>query len=145
MIPTYQTKFGNGNGNCLLACVASILERPLDSIPDFTLSGCGWFGDLYEWCLNEGIGIICVDPNDLNHSLCFNLWCILCYTVANIETEYHAVIGKCKRVESVNIDAEDETAWHWEAPIVFDPNPMRVEIEKLKHIIFLIPNQEVRS
>jgi hypothetical protein len=58
VIPVQQTKFGAGNGNCLLAAVASVLERPLEEIPDFNLSGCGWFEDLYEWCLNEGIGLI---------------------------------------------------------------------------------------
>jgi hypothetical protein len=35
MIPVYQTIFGNKNGNCVQACVASILELPLSDVPHF--------------------------------------------------------------------------------------------------------------
>lgn len=34
MIPVDQTRFGNPLGNCLMACVASILERSLEELPD---------------------------------------------------------------------------------------------------------------
>ena len=139
MIPIKQTKFGKGQGNCLLACIASILERPLESIPDFCISGCGWFGELYEWCLNEDVGIICVNPYDLEHSLCFNTWCILIYSVKGIEDENHAVIGWCRRLEEPKIETEDSSLWKWEAVVKFDPNPNKVDIETLKHIVFLLP------
>ena len=33
MIKVYQTKFGKGKGNCLQACVASILELKLEEAP----------------------------------------------------------------------------------------------------------------
>lgn len=33
MKPVDQTTFGAPHGNCLMACVASILEVPLDSLP----------------------------------------------------------------------------------------------------------------
>lgn len=43
MKPVYQDKYpveGKlGNGNCLSACVASILEVPLDEVPHFTAEG----------------------------------------------------------------------------------------------------------
>lgn len=35
MIGQKQTIFGEGHGNCFAACLASILERPLDEIPNF--------------------------------------------------------------------------------------------------------------
>lgn len=34
MIPVMQTRFGNPAGNCLMACIASIMEVPLESFPD---------------------------------------------------------------------------------------------------------------
>lgn len=34
MIPVMQTLFGNPAGNCLMACVASIMEVPLEQFPD---------------------------------------------------------------------------------------------------------------
>ena len=37
MIPVYQTDFGCGRGNCLQACIASILELPLEDVPHFSL------------------------------------------------------------------------------------------------------------
>jgi len=35
MKPIFQTKFGKPEGNCLPACIASIFELPLDSVPHF--------------------------------------------------------------------------------------------------------------
>ena len=145
MIPVQQTSFCKGQGNCLLACVASILERPLESIPDFTMSGCGWLEDLYEWCLNEDIGLLCVHPKDLDHSICLNSWCIMIFTVADcngcdvkVTDENHAVIGRCRRVERGNPDAIDFGQWKWEATVEFDPNPNGVVLGNLEHILFLI-------
>lgn len=34
MIPVTQDKFGKQEGNCLMACAASILEKPLRDCPD---------------------------------------------------------------------------------------------------------------
>ncbi len=36
MKPVYQTKFGATEGNCLAACIASLLETDIDDIPDFS-------------------------------------------------------------------------------------------------------------
>ncbi len=36
MKPIYQTKFGPTEGNCLAACVASLLEIEIDQVPDLT-------------------------------------------------------------------------------------------------------------
>lgn len=43
MIPVLQDKFGRpskyGGGNCLQACVASLLNLPLESVPHFMIFG----------------------------------------------------------------------------------------------------------
>jgi hypothetical protein len=152
MIRVQQSRFGHGNGDCLLACVASVLERPLKSIPDFSQSGCGWFEDLYEWCLNERIGLICLNPVDLNSSIVLNSWCIMIFTVdgcnccnGKVPDENHAVVGRCKRLETSMPDAQEVAKWKWEAAIEFDPNPKGVIVGKLEHIIFLLPEQPLRA
>lgn len=153
MIPVMQTKFGRGQGNCLLAAVASILHRPLESIPDFSVSGCGWFEDLYEWCLNENIGLLCSDPKDFEHSIFVNAHAIGIFRVVGSPNENHAVILKCQRQEleipqraetprkrptieemETILDSEPTTlvhirgdgtvvSWKWTADIVHNPNP----------------------
>ena len=35
MIPVFQTRIGKISGNCFAACIASILEVPLTTVPDF--------------------------------------------------------------------------------------------------------------
>lgn len=46
MKPVYQTRYGN-EGNCLAACIASILEVPLVSV-DFTASEGTWLDKCQE-------------------------------------------------------------------------------------------------
>lgn len=142
MIPIHQTRFGVGNGNCLLACVASILERPIESIPDFNEAGTGWFGEMYEWCLNEGIGLVLLNPCDLQSSLFFNLHAILIFDVPSVvpgiyERENHAVVAKCVRLASPQDEAND--LWRWECTEHFDPNPKGVKVGELQHMIVLVP------
>lgn len=36
MKTTYQTKFGSVEGNCLAACIASLLEIGIDDVPDLS-------------------------------------------------------------------------------------------------------------
>lgn len=144
MIPVMQSRFGRGNGNCLLACVASVLHRPLESIPDFAMSG-NWFEDLYEWCRNENIGLICIHPKDLDHSIVLNSYCIMIFTVAGIADENHAVIGRCRRIEDGIPDAEDPSKWKWQANIIHDPNPLGVKVEQLEHLLFLCEGKETNG
>lgn len=47
MTPIYQDKFNNtfpyGGGNCLQACIASLLDKPLEAVPHFMLFGKEWY------------------------------------------------------------------------------------------------------
>ena len=139
MVPVKQTRYGKGHGNCLLACVASILHRPLESIPDFAMSGCGWFEELYEWCLNEDIGVALIHPKDFEHSLFLNIHGIMIFTVAGMDDEDHAVIGKCVREENNRPDENDKEKWRWHVEVVHDPNPRSPKVDKLEHLLFLVP------
>ena len=60
MIPVQQTIFGRGPdfgesvGNCFAACIASILEIPLDDVPNFCNSQ-EWVADLRAWLRPWGL------------------------------------------------------------------------------------------
>lgn len=49
MKPVDQSVTRWGAGNCLQACVASILELPLDATPDFIRTGSDWLEALAQW------------------------------------------------------------------------------------------------
>lgn len=53
MKPVHQTKFGNTDGNCLAACIASILEVELESLPNF--HGKDWQERWCEWLRPRGL------------------------------------------------------------------------------------------
>lgn len=48
MIPVDQTLFGK-NGNCWAACIASILEVPLEGVPNFCALPGNWLEKAEEW------------------------------------------------------------------------------------------------
>lgn len=51
MIPTLQTNAG-GRGNCMAACLASILEIPIEEVPDYRAvesAGGSWMNAFNTW------------------------------------------------------------------------------------------------
>jgi len=60
MKPIFQTSYGKGQGNCLGACVASILE--LDEIPEYRNTSCQ-LADLHNWLLERGIHLLRIDKS----------------------------------------------------------------------------------
>jgi hypothetical protein len=57
MIPVTQTLFGRAEGNCLAACVASILELDIADVPNFCAdqSDGSWLRKLADWLAEEGM------------------------------------------------------------------------------------------
>ena len=53
MIPVDQTTFGFPGGNCFSACVASLLECPIDGVPYF-MGSTRWWEDFERWLLPLG-------------------------------------------------------------------------------------------
>jgi len=47
MRPVYQTMLGSPDGNCLAACIASLLEVPIEGLPNPKQSG--WFTQWNVW------------------------------------------------------------------------------------------------
>jgi hypothetical protein len=57
MIRVYQTKFvdKHGTGNCMNACIASLLERPLDDVAGILPEDDGvWWLNWKKWLAKEG-------------------------------------------------------------------------------------------
>jgi hypothetical protein len=52
MRPVDQTTFGINDGNCFTACLASILEIPLEEVPSFV--GAYW-DDFLPWLADRGL------------------------------------------------------------------------------------------
>jgi hypothetical protein len=68
-----QTVDGWPRGNCLMASLASILEVPLESLPDLYEEGARrspadpeswWWGILLETCFAHGIHVEVMEPGD---------------------------------------------------------------------------------
>jgi hypothetical protein len=65
--PVDQTTFGVPGGNCFSACVASILELPIEDVPYFMGSdGEGWFDRLSVWLSERGLYALYYDTSDRN-------------------------------------------------------------------------------
>lgn len=54
MKPVEQTKIGM-EGNCFSACVASILELPIEQVPEYTEEAGGWFFRWQAWLKERGL------------------------------------------------------------------------------------------
>lgn len=59
MKPVDQTVFGYPNGNCFSACLASILELPLEEVPWFMAEG-DWLSRVQEWLKPRGLYAACL-------------------------------------------------------------------------------------
>jgi len=58
MIPVNQTVLTEGDGNCVAACVASILELGIDEVPNFIMDEAqpySWDVWLTKWCAAHGV------------------------------------------------------------------------------------------
>lgn len=55
MKPVDQTVFGYPNGNCFAACVASLLELPIEEMP--SIEGKGFYVVWEKWLAERGLAI----------------------------------------------------------------------------------------
>lgn len=134
MKPVYQTRYKRGEGNCLPACIASILEVPIESIPDFCSLPGYWATRLFEWCEKQGLLFLYWDHADNVPLFCNNAYLILSLELEGIKDEHHAVVGKTSR-----IDCED--GWQWQTHIIHDPNEYGIPpIKRVVSYILIAPS-----
>lgn len=139
--PVPQTSYGKGLGNCLTACVASVLDVPIGAVPEFCQPADGlWFNRLYSFCLDSGFSLVYWRHSENVPVLCLNSYVILLLVLEG-EEDMHAVVAKSslkristeeprsdKQVESdfeaseVIGSPRDSVRWEWESEVVHDPN-----------------------
>jgi len=68
--PVKQTRTGP-KGNCFQACVASVLELPLEAIPDFCngANADDWFQEFSKWILRFNLSVIRIETGDMTNFL----------------------------------------------------------------------------
>lgn len=133
MKPVDQNLFGNDPvnhiyGNCFQACIASILEMPLEAVPHLAgnaeKNGTNWREDTNMFLKQFGLHLISVPPEHLSPRRKDGGPMLLGYYLMAGQTTrgfgLHAVIGK---------DGE----------MVHDPHPSRAGILAIEQIDFFVP------
>lgn len=123
MKPVNQTRFGDPGGNCFSACVASLLELPLDEVPYF-MEPEDWMGFFTDWLRPHGFSPICFkalvgDEADR---------CLPGYYILGGKSSRgnHAVVAKGSK-------------------IVHDPHPSREGLLSLEDCTILVPLDPARA
>jgi len=115
----YQTDTSSKTGNCLPACIASMFDFPLESIPNFILSGRYWRQSYYEFLRNNNIGVIFIPVTGKNFKWFLeanqNLetYCICSVESFTHKDVLHAVVGRL---------------YNGVLEVIHDPNPNNVEL-----------------
>lgn len=137
MTPIFQTKFKAGTGNCLTACVASLLDVSIEALPEFCIDG-EWFDKLDSFCKESGYFLLY-----WRHSAAVPLLCLHAYVIVLLELEgtdeLHAIIGKTRLESKTPVSADEidacfavseltgskigDVKWAWCTELIHDPNP----------------------
>lgn len=123
MKPVKQTIFGERTGNCFAACIASILEVPLDTVPNFcatsvTPEGQDWLMAANQWLAGKGLALLDVDiqpDGSLGriNALSDGAYCIISGKSPRGEFS-HATVGRYR--------LDNKSVTHW-LDFVHDPHP----------------------
>ncbi len=118
MRPVDQTKFGHPDGNCLAACVASLLHLETDEVPNFCAGDdSGWWTNMLAWLHGHGYTAMCVSMPMQDH----------------LHPAMAIVSGASPRGPWLHA-----TVWQ-DGVMVHDPHPSRAGIGEPSDAIFLLP------
>jgi len=130
MKPIHQTLFGNGEngtqrGNCFAACIASLLELPLEEVPNFCTK-CDWREAANLWLASRGLFYVDLKlPGDLRdeHVRFWGYHVISGMSVRNIR---HSVVGfGGKTVFDPHPSGAGLIEGDWEYGFLIPQNPAR--------------------
>lgn len=124
MIPITQTDPTKETGNCFAACIASILEIPLDEMPNFHSEF--WADDWIEWLRPRGFSLMTWDlPDDIE--------------ILRHERRRYLMPGYCiLAAESPRFDCLHAVVC-LDGEIVHDPHPERsMGVKAWKQVDFLM-------
>jgi len=140
--PVYQTRVSNVDGDCLRACVASILEMPCAAVPNWLGDAVaaddvhGWHGAMLEWLMDRGLHPVEVNFKDVHDWRPLpGLFCIASLPSQRFDGSSHAVIGTWVRRGDYN-----------EFVVAHDPNPGNAPYPpttRPSHVVFLVPTVPV--
>lgn len=137
MKPAFQQVIDRGKGDCLRACVASLLELEIDRVPNFVEAPAGISSIEFanQWLALRGLALFQAAGLDSNvYSNWFALkdvYCIFSVPSQRFEGISHAVVGRIFLSES------GVTTWE----IVHDPNPSNqpypdsVDIKRVSFVV----------
>lgn len=138
MKPVKQTKFGFPYGNCMAACAASILEIPLEDVPDFTADYDASSDDAdqdrvfwqawYAWWRERGYHCVMLRGRGIEQDLTvIDGWEGMPVLLGGKSPRGewgHCVVGKMGR---------------YKPHLVHDPHPDGTGLEQIEDITLLIP------
>lgn len=133
MKPVDQTRFGKPHGNCMQACIASILEVPLSEVPDPPVPEVEteWFEEYCERLAAIRVQLVTITFEGAQWNVPHGLYCILSGPGPRFHTDgtsiEHAVVGVSRREGNV---------LHFD--IVHDPHPSRQGIYFVRSVDFVI-------
>jgi hypothetical protein len=115
MKPIDQTTFGDPGGNCFSACVASLLELPIEAVPYF-MADDDWYSSFQRWLAARGL-----------YALTFSLT-----TTSSLkEAGFYILGGRCSRGSHAVVARGTE--------IAHDPHPSREGLTTIEDATMLIP------
>jgi hypothetical protein len=133
MIPVTQTKThipGEQRGNCMAACVASILELPIEAIPDVdAVERAGWhFTNVLSSYLAVHHGLTYATVPD--------------YLMGGVRVPgYHVIGGPTVRTPATGIH---HAVVGWDGKMVWDPHPARTGLTEVRDWSVLSPIPEAK-
>lgn len=130
MKPVYQTRFGESDGNCFQAAVASLFELKLEEVPNFCNEyQDGWHLMFVRWLRKFGYSAITITVDDLtipNYQDCY-----LLVAGVNGEGVEHCVIYKNGKLE-FDPHKGGSTINPKYVDIIFPVDPARMIVEKIE-------------
>jgi hypothetical protein len=123
VIPVDQTIFGAPAGNCLAACVASLLHLDIADVPNVCEDGAGWVERLADWLQPRGLVPLAFGgppPSGFADALCI-------------------VSGQSPRGPWLHA-----TVWRGDK-MVHDPHPDRTGILDVSDTLLLVPLDPVQA
>lgn len=131
MTPLHQTIFDFENGNCFATCIASILDLPLNLVPNFCAKGSdtfdvdgvreNWYRRAELWLAERGWSAVMFDWQANSPGLILpNAWAVISGKSPRNAEKHHAVVG---RVRSRYFLDSAGPAHQLSYELVHDPHP----------------------
>lgn len=113
-----QTTFGEENGNCFSACIASILELNIEEVPTFVAEK-NWYKAFTEWLKPRGYYSMYWNIKDYDESFLDDFGICILGGQSPRGDFLHAVVAEGRKV-------------------IHDPHPSRNGIGKLTDVMILV-------